>query len=300
MNYIKDLVSIIIPTFGRADFLKNAINSALNQSYQNVEIIVVDDNGKGSVNQIKTQETINKFSNSQLHYEILPYNQGGSNARNVGASLAKGEYICFLDDDDEFLEKKVELQMNSLRNCGDEYVACYCSHIRHFVETGIQKEYIADYEGNISIPVLKFSVDACSGSSLLLYHHVFDKLNGFSVNLPRFQDYEFLTRLSFEGMISLVKEPSVIINVHSGSNRLKNFKDIEKARKRYLDIVSPYIQKISTKEQKSVFYINNYFLLKEAIRHHQLFHTLKYFLKSGNYTKTMKSLFVDIYTYYKK
>jgi len=108
-------VSVIIPTYNRALKLKEAIQSVLDQTYTDYEVIVVDD---GSVD--NTREVVNEL---KQHSDKLVYvyqeNRGRSAARNYGISLAKGDYIAFLDSDDRFLPEKLSVQVKALENNGD-------------------------------------------------------------------------------------------------------------------------------------------------------------------------------------
>ena len=106
-----DKVSVIIPTYKRCDFIDRAINSILNQSYPNIEIVIVDDNGDGTLDRNKMIEIMNKYeSDNRIKYIKNPVNKGGALARNIGIQAATGEFITFLDDDDEYLPTKIEVQ----------------------------------------------------------------------------------------------------------------------------------------------------------------------------------------------
>ena len=102
------MISVIITTYKRPTFLARAINSVLNQTYQNYEIIVVDDNDAGTVYREETSTLINSFTKN-IKYIPLVKNLGACNARNIGLEKALGNYILFLDDDDELLPKHLEL-----------------------------------------------------------------------------------------------------------------------------------------------------------------------------------------------
>lgn len=105
-------VSVIIPTYKRSDFLPRAIDSVLNQSYKNVEIIVVDDNNPDSNFRKETEKNIEKYIQQGLIvYHKNKKNLGGALARNEGIKISKGYFVTFLDDDDIYEEKKVELQV---------------------------------------------------------------------------------------------------------------------------------------------------------------------------------------------
>ncbi|MBU0683680.1 MAG: glycosyltransferase [Candidatus Omnitrophica bacterium] len=96
------LFSVIIPAFNRKDFLKKAITSVLNQSYRNLELIVVDDGSSDG-----TDFLINSIKDERILF-LKQSNHGVSHARNTGIRRAKGDFFAFLDSDDSWTEKKLE------------------------------------------------------------------------------------------------------------------------------------------------------------------------------------------------
>ena len=111
-------VSVVIPTFNRAEFLRTAIMSVLNQTYNDFEIIVVDDNSSDHTHQV-----VKSFKDDRIKYFHHVINLGPAAARNTAISASNGDYLAFLDDDDEWfphkLQKQVELLDKSLQNiCG--------------------------------------------------------------------------------------------------------------------------------------------------------------------------------------
>ena len=124
----EELVSVIIPTYKRYDVLSRAIDSALNQTYNNIEIIVIDDNKKESEFRKKTEETMKKYeNNSKVKYIKNEKNLGGAETRNVGVKNANGEFIAFLDDDDEFVNDKIEKQMKHYKKIESKKIGLiYC------------------------------------------------------------------------------------------------------------------------------------------------------------------------------
>lgn len=114
MKYDSPLVSVIITTYGRPKFLKNAIESVLCQSYKNIEIIVVDDNIEKSIEREATENLI-KNNFQTIKYIKNKENRGACFSRNVGINSSKGEYIAFLDDDDEFFKTKIEEQLKKFK-----------------------------------------------------------------------------------------------------------------------------------------------------------------------------------------
>ncbi|RKD23104.1 hypothetical protein BEP19_12835 [Ammoniphilus oxalaticus] len=109
---MEPLVSVIIPTYKRSDFLIRAIDSILNQTYKNVEVIVVDDNDPESEYRIKTEMKIKDYIKKNLIvYHKNEENLGGALARNEGINIALGFFVTFLDDDDVYEEEKIEHQV---------------------------------------------------------------------------------------------------------------------------------------------------------------------------------------------
>ena len=106
------LVSIIIPSYKRPPaFVKRAVDSALRQTYENIEVIVVDDNPSGSAARGELAALFAEYAGDRrVRAVINPQNLGGSEARNEGVKAARGEYLAFLDDDDEFRPEKTEKQ----------------------------------------------------------------------------------------------------------------------------------------------------------------------------------------------
>ena len=119
----KELVSVIITTFGdRQDYLLEAINSVLNQTYDNIEIIVVDDNGQNTPAQISNESFLKNKEN--IIYYPLKENSGAQVARNTGIFVSRGKYIAFLDDDDIWDKEKIRKQVNYLENNNLDLVFC--------------------------------------------------------------------------------------------------------------------------------------------------------------------------------
>lgn len=188
---MNDLVSVIVPTYSRPSNLLRAINSILYQTYKNIEIIVVDDNGVGSKEQLETEKILSEYIISKkVIYCPHEINLNGSAARNTGLKIAKGKYIAFLDDDDEFLSDKIEIQVKALESLDGSWGGCYCN------TNLIGKRNVILYNnksGNLAEDLLLCKV-RFNTSSLLLRKEVCDNLNGFDISFERHQDWEFMMR----------------------------------------------------------------------------------------------------------
>ena len=117
----QELVTIIVPSYKRhSDLVERAINSLLNQTYKNIEVIVVDDNAKPGLESYREEisNLIASIDDKRVVYVQNAENKGGAGSRNVAIAIAKGEYITFLDDDDEYLPLKVETQLEFMKANG--------------------------------------------------------------------------------------------------------------------------------------------------------------------------------------
>lgn len=113
MNNI--LVSVVIPTYKRTDNLKRAVESIVSQTHKNLDIIIIDDNIDDDISD-KVSSIISDFHDERIKYYRNEKNMGGACSRNRGISLSKGEYIAFLDDDDCYTEKNIELKLEKFLN----------------------------------------------------------------------------------------------------------------------------------------------------------------------------------------
>ncbi len=141
-----DKVSIIIPTYKRSEFLSRAIESCLNQTYKNIEVIIVDDNEPNSEYAKETKELVSKYKN--VVYFKNPKNVGPCESRNNGIKQASGKFVAFLDDDDVFLPTKIEKQIELYKKVNDKkccMIYCYGNLYQSNGKIKIEKR---DCEGN--------------------------------------------------------------------------------------------------------------------------------------------------------
>lgn len=121
------LVSVVIPTYSRNDTLQRAIASVMKQTHQNFEIIVVDDNKPESEWRASTAAMMAEYTDPRIRYLQNEHNMGGGLTRNEGIKAANGEYIAFLDDDDEYTPERIEKQLGVfLKADNDKLALVYC------------------------------------------------------------------------------------------------------------------------------------------------------------------------------
>jgi len=159
MTNFSPTVSVIIPTFYRNDLLQEAIESVYNQSYRPIEVIVVDDSGEKHA-----EESIKKYGYDSLSYVPLEKNQGQNAALNRGLQEATGEYVQFLDDDDQVIKEKFAFQISLLKEQSNAGVA-YCS-VK--TEDGEIRRPDKDGRGDVLERVLQFDLNPCVTSTMLI------------------------------------------------------------------------------------------------------------------------------------
>lgn len=211
-------VSIIIPTYKRSSMLRRAIESVLNQSYSNIEVIVVDDNDSDSQYRKENELFMEQYAtNPKVVYLKHNKNLNGAVARNTGIRVARGSYIGFLDDDDAFHKDKIKFQLKKLEELDHSYGAIYCGYECFRGNKSITKS-VPTEEGNLMKELFLMRWGTGSGSNVLFRKEVLDELNGFDPVLKRHQDWDVLLRMFRKYKIAMVELPLLSIYKDSRMN----------------------------------------------------------------------------------
>lgn len=191
---MKAKVSVIIPTYGSNTDPMRAVSSVLNQHFPYVEVIVVDDNGKCSQQQMKNESVISKINDKRVIYITHEENLGGSAARNTGFFASNGEYICFLDDDDEFTDsEKIGTQVKEIEILDESWAGTYSS-CDVYEENKLYEKIIPQKSGKLLYDYLIGEVrieTACP----IIRRNVIEAIGGFDTSFKRHQDWEFFSRV---------------------------------------------------------------------------------------------------------
>lgn len=216
-------VSVIIPIYNRAQYLPDAINSVLNQSYKDFEIIIVDD---GSID--NTREMSEGFVRQYplvIRY-FLQENKGPSCARNKGIAEAKGKYIAFLDADDEWLPEYLEKSMYALKENNCQWVSSVASRVvldeqeKEIEKRIIHSDSIDKYK-DIFSALLKGNV--IGGIGVVVFKECFSLTGYFNENLRIAEDWEICIRLAKYGFkVCKVMEPLYIYKIRENSTTKSN------------------------------------------------------------------------------
>ncbi len=182
-------VSVIIPTYNRASVVQKAIHSVFNQSFENWELILVDD---GSTD--NTRELLQPYTNHSKVKLLKTENKGVSAARNLGVEKACGKWIAFLDSDDQWFPEKLEKQMaESRRNPEFSIIHGDEMWIRQGVRVNPMKKH-QKKGGDLFDQALKLC--CISPSTVLIKKNLFDKVGGFREDFPVCEDYDLWLRIT--------------------------------------------------------------------------------------------------------
>ena len=219
---IDSLVSIIIPTYNRPDYLQRAVESSLKQTYRNIEVIVIDDHSDYDVSQL-----INRFQDKRLKLFRNEINKGSVYSRNRGLGLSSGHYINFLDDDDVLLPEKIELQLkkflnSQIQNLG--VVACDMAYQRRDINE-IKKNH---FRGNIYKKLLsQYCIYGIH--SMLIKRKYCPK---FDSDLSSNQEYDLAIRVAKECAFDFI--PKVLAITYESENQISFNYEKKKMGTKYL------------------------------------------------------------------
>lgn len=198
MNKNTPIISVIIPVFNRKEMLKRAVTSVLSQTFKDFECIIVDDCSD------EKYDFLYSLNDNRLKMISLEKRSGVSKARNVGVKESKGEYIAFLDSDDEWLPTKLEKQIKWFKENPSFSISQTLElWIRKGVRVNPPKTHIKR-EGDI----FEISCERCmiTPSSVMMTKKLFEEYGGFNESFPACEDYDLWLRITAKHQVGLVKE----------------------------------------------------------------------------------------------
>jgi len=201
-------VSVVILTFNRAKLLSQAIRSVLDQTFQDFEIIVIDDCSTDA-----TGQTVKNFSDKRIKYIRHEFNKGEGAGRNNGIGIATGEYIAFLDDDDEWLPEKLRLQVACLDQAPVEVGAVHCGRLDIDPKTrAVLGTRSNEERGDIYWQLLKGNF--LTVSTMMLRAKCFELVGGFDESIPFGLDYDMWIRVSQQFRFECINQQLVKYAIH--------------------------------------------------------------------------------------
>lgn len=198
-----ELVSVIIPTYNRNWCIKRAIDSVLGQDYPYIEVIIVDDGSSD-----ETLDTIYQYLENEKVYLLHTPHRGVSAARNKGIAKARGQWICFLDSDDEWLSHKISSQMDFAHNNplykiihGEEIWVRNGKRVnpklRHRKGGGNQ------FERSLELCVI-------SPSTVMIHRDLFEKVGMFDEEMIVCEDYDLWLRITLHYPVGFINDPLIV------------------------------------------------------------------------------------------
>lgn len=193
------LISVVLPTHNRGNMIDQVIMSVLNQTYEPIELLVVDD---GSTDD--TTQKVKDFENDSITYIKLDENKGPNFARNVGLNQADGNFISFIDSDVIILPEKLSKQLNVLLNADDKVGIVHCGHFRNYYGYLIpNRKYLSGHIFNDLI----MGKEKVITSSMLIKRDCFDTAGQWDEELPSFNEFDLTLRFAKHFRFDVVPEP---------------------------------------------------------------------------------------------
>lgn len=197
-------ISIVLPTYNGAKYLRQAIESCLNQTYRDIELIIVDDCSTDH-----TPEVVRSFDDQRIRYVRNARNQRLPRSLNIGFAQASGEYLTWTSDDNEFLPEAIETMRMYLKEHPDvDFV--YADNLAKYWDTGETEKR------NISGPE-KIGERNCVGACYLYTRRVYEAVGGFNPNYELVEDYEYWIRVSKKFRMHYLPRVLYIYGEHSKS-----------------------------------------------------------------------------------
>lgn len=254
MAYTEGLVSVVIPTYQRAELLNRAIDSVLNQTYPNIECIVVNDNIPNDEYSKVLYGLLEKYkSDSRFVFLEQEKHINGAEARNCGIRNAKGEYIAFLDDDDWWKPEKIERQVAFIKKqsqlCGG------VSTLVEFYTKGKPFRWSRPYkDGKICLQILRREVDVTT-CSIMLKHVALDDAGYFDNSLRRHQEIQLLSYFTSKYELKLLPEHLTCVSCDD-CVRIPTSEKFIKIKRDFFKSVKPLLESLSKSEKRSVYTVH--------------------------------------------
>jgi glycosyltransferase involved in cell wall biosynthesis len=227
------LVSIIIPVYGSVNLLKDSLKSAINQTYNNCEILIVDDGSKQKEKITNIIKIVSKSNKKKIRLISYKKNRGVAYALNKGIINAKGQIISWLSHDDIFLKTKIEKQISKFKDKNINIVTS------NFIEWNVKKNKFVnraldtDYFKEITKSLLLN--DKLHGCSMLFRKKCFNTVGLFDTNLYHTQDYDMWIRMSEKFKFYHYDEYLLISRNHSNQNsKLRKAESLKEKDKLYI------------------------------------------------------------------
>lgn len=184
------MISIIMPTYNRAYIIERAIKSVLNQTYENWELIIVDDASTD-----ETAQVVRKYITPKIHYYINNVNKGANVSRNIGVSHAQGDFLAFLDSDNYWPDYKLKIQMDMFEGCQNN--RCFIYGKAQIIDIEDVRTVPQNYLSSEELKETEIKENVVDLNTILIKKRLFLEMGGFDEKFPRLQDWELVLRMLY-------------------------------------------------------------------------------------------------------
>lgn len=287
----KPFFTVVIPTYNRALLLKRAVNSVINQSFHDFEILVIDDYSTD-----ETMKTVISISDHRIKYILNNRSKGACGARNTGIFDAKGEWVAFLDDDDEWYPDKLKFQYDKISTMESTF-GMVCTDYT-IIKGANSKPLIIENRpsGWIKERLLYGYTIGCL-SSTAVNSSILKKINGFDENFPSNQDWDLWLRISEKCKVTYV--PKTLVKMYQeirkdriGQNKKAKLKGHILLKEKFKNEISKSLKLRQRHESLILIYAVHELEIKQILKSLPLSLT-GIFVDLKNFLRTIRTIFID-------
>ena len=280
------LVTIIIPVYNNEQLLKDSLASSINQSYKNLEIIIIND---CSQNKKLLISIINQFNDKRVKVIHFDINKGVAASLNYAIKISKGDYICWLSHDDYYHKDKILIQLNYIIQ---NKIKIIYSNFFLFNDTFIKKINsisLKNNNKNFNKILLKDNINGCT---FMIDKIIFEDIGLFQENYKHIQDYDMWVRISQKYQIFHISDYLVYSRVHSNQSSKLFSSDAYNEKELF------YLKFINLNSKKLIdFFFNFFYIFSLTYRNYLKLSSLlkKILLKSSFYFKLSIPIIIICY-----
>ncbi|SFR66499.1 glycosyltransferase family 2 protein [Halogeometricum limi] len=275
------LVSVVIPAYGRPEYLDAAVESVNDQTYGPIELVVVDDCSPDPIEPIVEDATTDALSSVRVvRHEV---NRGANAARNTGIEASNGEFVAFLDDDDYWRPTKVEKQVAAFEAGGKEVGFVYTGQENVSADGTTTNYRVPSTRGWVTRDLFR-GASLCPFSSVMVRRSVVDEVGLLDTRFPSWQDREWYLRISEACAFEVVEEPLAVRRVDSHGQISDNYEQKrDVSYPLFLEKHRPLARKYGKRHEKALVAAQSRSLGHAALMNGRYRDAVRFLLRSVRY-----------------
>lgn len=194
-------ISIVMPTYNGSKYIRQSIDSCLNQTYQNIELVIVDDCSKD-----ETPDIIRSYNDPRISYIRNEVNQRLPRSLNIGFKHAQGDYLTWTSDDNYFAPTAIEEMHTCLKNQQGDFVYCDLYNVYVNEQDKIKERKLQDPE--------RIKIEDCVGACFMYSRRVYEKVGDYNADAELVEDYEYWIRVSLQFSLHHIAKPLYFYRYH--------------------------------------------------------------------------------------